>query len=633
MFNDVTKTCSGADATWEILTMLAGAFLLGCLLCWLIRKLRGLDNNPPMGGNRELKTDYQDDSNTQKSSLHSSVAETEKSSYQNSNQANQSYKARKIATVDDQSTYSTPRIDDLKKISSVDENTEQLLKSKGIKSFIDLRDANHKTLTEIMNSPNFNVSKQEVETWPHQSSLAAKAEWKKLSDYQDFRNKSLNTVTSTQSYVSSSNTSNDDNSQPRDKLMKISGITPNIENSLNKNGISTYITLQAASIDNLTQHLVKDGIKTDRLNIASWHQQAELAKEAKWEELEEYQDFLSINNDSLSVVSSTNATDTSSNTDKPSEDGIKGSVRKINEIDDLKKIEGVGIKIEEVLNKKGINTFEKLYRCTRNKLKSHLDEAGPQFKMHEPESWPHQAGMAYRGEWERLKEYQDFMVSGGVNAVSISTPSKNTVTNDVTKNKETLNPKEDLTKIEGIGPKIQDVLNSYGINTYEQLHSSNRNTLKLYLDKSGPQFKMHEPESWPHQAGMAARGEWDKLAEYQDFMIINRESSLNINPSKPSDDSKKPNKRGASLSTNYVDDLTKIEGIGPKIAQLLNDAGISNFADLSTANRDSIKAILDNGGPQFKMHEPKTWSKQAELANNGEWKKLEQYQDELLGGH
>ena len=75
----------------------------------------------------------------------------------------------------------------------------------------------------------------------------------------------------------------------------------------------------------------------------------------------------------------------------------------------MKKVEGIGPKIEEVLNKSGIYTFKQLYNSDSNRLKKLLDDAGNQFKMHNPQSWPHQAGMADRGEWEELKRYQEFM--------------------------------------------------------------------------------------------------------------------------------------------------------------------------------------------------------------------------------
>lgn len=80
------------------------------------------------------------------------------------------------------------------------------------------------------------------------------------------------------------------------------------------------------------------------------------------------------------------------------------------------------------------------------------------------------------------------------------------------------------------------------------------------------------------------------------------------------------------------DDLKKIEGIGPKIAGLLNEAGIITFADLATAKKTTLKAVLTAAGPRFKMHNPTTWAKQAKLAAKGEWTKLQKLQDELKGG-
>jgi large subunit ribosomal protein L27 len=80
------------------------------------------------------------------------------------------------------------------------------------------------------------------------------------------------------------------------------------------------------------------------------------------------------------------------------------------------------------------------------------------------------------------------------------------------------------------------------------------------------------------------------------------------------------------------DDLKKIEGIGPKIAELLNNAGIMTFAQLSETSVDSIKAILEEAGSRFSIHNPSTWPKQAGLAAKGKWDELKALQDELDGG-
>jgi len=78
-----------------------------------------------------------------------------------------------------------------------------------------------------------------------------------------------------------------------------------------------------------------------------------------------------------------------------------------------------------------------------------------------------------------------------------------------------------------------------------------------------------------------------------------------------------------------ADDLTKIEGIGPKIAETLSAAGISTFADLAETDAQKIaEVIADVRG----NHTPDTWPQQAALARDGKWDELAQWQEELDGG-
>lgn len=88
----------------------------------------------------------------------------------------------------------------------------------------------------------------------------------------------------------------------------------------------------------------------------------------------------------------------------------------------------------------------------------------------------------------------------------------------------------------------------------------------------------------------------------------------------------------ASLGNGRKDDLKKLEGIGPKIEKLLNTAGIQNFDQLAAITPDLLKSLLDAEGGQFKMHDPKTWPYQAELAAKGEWGRLKDYQNLILSG-
>ncbi|HMT96941.1 MAG TPA: helix-hairpin-helix domain-containing protein [Ferruginibacter sp.] len=80
------------------------------------------------------------------------------------------------------------------------------------------------------------------------------------------------------------------------------------------------------------------------------------------------------------------------------------------------------------------------------------------------------------------------------------------------------------------------------------------------------------------------------------------------------------------------DDLTKIEGVGKKIAKLLNEAGIFTYKDLSKSTIKNLKTLLNNAGKTYAVHEPKSWPKQAKLAAENKWVELGALQQTLKGG-
>jgi large subunit ribosomal protein L27 len=80
------------------------------------------------------------------------------------------------------------------------------------------------------------------------------------------------------------------------------------------------------------------------------------------------------------------------------------------------------------------------------------------------------------------------------------------------------------------------------------------------------------------------------------------------------------------------DDLKKIEGVGPKIAGLLNEGGFMTFADVAAGPVEKIQEILDAAGPRYRIHNPGSWPEQAALARDGKWDELKELQDRLDGG-
>jgi len=78
------------------------------------------------------------------------------------------------------------------------------------------------------------------------------------------------------------------------------------------------------------------------------------------------------------------------------------------------------------------------------------------------------------------------------------------------------------------------------------------------------------------------------------------------------------------------DNLTKLEGIGPKVSGVLAAAGYTTFAGLAAADVDAVREVLKEAGLQ--MMDPSGWIEQADLAAKGDTDALAKLQDELKGG-
>ncbi len=253
--------------------------------------------------------------------------------------------------------------------------------------------------------------------------------------------------------------------------------------------------------------------------------------------------------------------------------------------DDLTRIEGVGPKIAGVLNSGGVTSFAQLGEMTPDQVSEILVQNG--LGSHNPTTWPLQAQLAAAGEWEKLKELQD-KLDGGIDTAA---PRK-----------------DDLTKIEGVGPKICDTLYRAGITTFEKLSQTSAEDIAMFLAADG--LGSHQPATWPDQAKLAAAGEWDKLQVWQDEL------------------------QGGVVAAapTIPDDLTKIEGIGPKISEVLRNAGVTSFAILAALTSDDVREKLIAADAGLGVHNPTTWPAQAKMAADGEWEKLKAWQDELQGG-
>jgi ribosomal protein L30 len=86
------------------------------------------------------------------------------------------------------------------------------------------------------------------------------------------------------------------------------------------------------------------------------------------------------------------------------------------------------------------------------------------------------------------------------------------------------------------------------------------------------------------------------------------------------------------LTKTGTDDLTAVEGIGPKICELLHADGITSFAQLAAAKVSKIEEILKAAGSRYGMANPSTWPEQAALLAAGDFAGFEKLAEELDGG-
>ena len=91
-------------------------------------------------------------------------------------------------------------------------------------------------------------------------------------------------------------------------------------------------------------------------------------------------------------------------------------------------------------------------------------------------------------------------------------------------------------------------------------------------------------------------------------------------------------KKTVKAKSDKGDDLTKVEGIGPKAAEALVNAGFESYAKLAKAKPEKIKDILTEASSRMAHLDPTSWPKQARMAADGKWDELKEWQENVKGG-
>ena len=164
---------------------------------------------------------------------------------------------------------------------------------------------------------------------------------------------------------------------------------------------------------------------------------------------------------------------------------------------------------------------------------------------------------------------------------------------------------DDLTQLVGVGPKASAALAAAGVTTFAALAEQNEPQLRRALHDAD----MAPPANvgtWPMQASLAAKGDWQGLMKY------NNQAARSRTAAQPA--AAAP----AAAAAEPAQDLTQIKGIGPRIASILNDGGITNYGQLEHANGGDLRQIIATGGalPPATID---SWPTQASYASRGDW--------------
>lgn len=172
-------------------------------------------------------------------------------------------------------------------------------------------------------------------------------------------------------------------------------------------------------------------------------------------------------------------------------------------------------------------------------------------------------------------------------------PSKGVEINQIPDESE----RDDLQKINTIGPYLEEKLNELGIFNYRQIAG---------WDAADVERITAELKYLP---GVIAKDDW--VGQAQNL------ASVMVAPQEDPPKGFRP------------DNLKIVDGIGPKIESILKENKIENLADLADQQVEDLKAMLEQAGSRYRMHDPSSWPTQAALARDGQWDELKQLQENI----
>ena len=160
--------------------------------------------------------------------------------------------------------------------------------------------------------------------------------------------------------------------------------------------------------------------------------------------------------------------------------------------------------------------------------------------------------------------------------------------------------------IRGIDSATQETLHKAGYVRFSDLEKATQSELELTLSGNDHQFGSSDFSRWSSLSALAGKGDWAGFEKLQSSFVSPKVSEVR-------------SEQSVTEPTAAAEDLTKIRGIGPATAELLQDAGITTFKALAEAGTARLQEILDAGGTKFDAIDPSSWCRQAQFQLSGSW--------------
>ena len=170
---------------------------------------------------------------------------------------------------------------------------------------------------------------------------------------------------------------------------------------------------------------------------------------------------------------------------------------------------------------------------------------------------------------------------------------------------------DDLTNINGLGPKSAAVLAAAGVDSYARLAATSEPDLRRILTDAHATVPGNV-NTWSMQAAFADKGDWRGLARYDQMQSQQ-------GAAKP-----KTAAAEAPAAPAKTDDLTQLSGIGTRMASILAEGGVTSYEQLQHTSSEDLRRIVSAAGvlPPSSLD---TWPTQASYAVAGDWNGLAEY--------